>query len=125
NSVGFVAMVSVVAQLQLPLIGDGSGVPLKAWNEWVVRINPVNSTGTPVLLRKVTAKAGIKKMAVIFDQTQDSQRSDAEITKAQADAIGYQVVAYEAFRTGEPDFSAQISTIRGARPDAIFVAAAV
>lgn len=125
NSVGFVAMVPVVAQLQLPLIGDGSGVPLKAWNEWVVRINPVNSTGTPVLLRKVTAKAKIKKMAVIFDQTQDSQRSDAEITKAQADAIGYQVVAYEAFRTGEPDFSAQISTIRGARPDAIFVAAAV
>ena len=125
NSVGFVAMVSVVAQLQLPLIGDGSGVPLKEWNDWVVRINPVNSTGTPVLLRKVTAKAGIKKMAVIFDQTQDSQRSDAEITKAQAAAIGYQVVAYEAFRTGEPDFSAQISTIRGARPDAIFVAAAV
>src|ERR1700709_2183005 len=67
NSVGFVAMVPVVAQLQLPLIGDGSGVPLKEWNDWVVRINPVNTTGTPVLLRKVTAKAGIKKMAVIFD----------------------------------------------------------
>jgi branched-chain amino acid transport system substrate-binding protein len=125
NSVGFVAMVPVVAQLQLPLIGDGSGVPLKEWNDWVVRVNPVNSTGTPVLLKKAVAKAGIKKMAVIFDQTQDSQRSDAEITKAQAGAIGYQVVAYEAFRTGEPDFSAQISTIRGARPDGIFVAAAV
>jgi branched-chain amino acid transport system substrate-binding protein len=125
NSVGFVAMVPVVAQLQLPLIGDGSGVPLKEWNTWVVRVNPVNTTGTPLLLRKVTAKVGLKRLAVIYDQTQDSQRSDAEICKAEASRIGYQVVAYEAFRTGDPDFSAQIASIRSAKPDAIFVAAAV
>jgi branched-chain amino acid transport system substrate-binding protein len=125
NSVGFVAMVPVVEQLGLPLIGDGSGVPLKTWNNWVVRVNPVNTTGTPILLRKVVAKAGIKRLAVIFDQTQDSQRSDAEICKAQAGTIGYQLVAYEAFRTGDPDFSAQIASIRANKPDAIFVAAAV
>lgn len=125
NSVGFVAMVPVVEQLGLPCIGDGSGVPLKAWNTWVVRVNPVNTTGTPVLLRKVVAKVGIKKLAVIYDQTQDSQRSDAEVCKAQAGTIGYQLVSYEAFRTGDPDFSAQIASIRSTRPDAIFVAAAV
>ena len=125
NSVGFVAMVPVVEQLGLPMIGDGSGVPLKAWNGWVVRVNPVNTTGTPILLRKVVAKAGIKRLAVLFDQTQDSQRSDAEVCKAEAASIGYEVVSYEAFRTGDPDFSAQISSIRSTRPDAIFVAAAV
>jgi branched-chain amino acid transport system substrate-binding protein len=125
NSVGFVAMVPVVAQLELPLIGDGSGVPLKEWNNWVVRVNPVNATGTPTLLRKVVAAAGIKRLAVIYDQTQDSQRSDAEICKSEAAADLYQVVAYEAFRTGDPDFSAQIASIRGTRPDAIFVAAAL
>ncbi|HEY0181918.1 MAG TPA: ABC transporter substrate-binding protein [Rhodopila sp.] len=125
NSVGFVAMVPVVEQLGLPLVGDGSSVPLKTWNNWVVRVNPVNSTGTPILLRKVVAKAAVKRLAVIFDQTQDSQRSDAEVCKAEAASIGYQLVSYEAFRTGDPDFSAQISSIRSVRPDAIFVAAAV
>jgi branched-chain amino acid transport system substrate-binding protein len=125
NSVGFVAMVPVVAQIDLPLIGDGSGVPLKEWNEWVVRVNPVNSTGTPAMLRKIVSLVNIKRLGVIFDQTQDSQRSDAEICKSEAAAIGYEVVAYEAFRTGEQDFSPQVAILRGAKPDAIFVAAAV
>jgi branched-chain amino acid transport system substrate-binding protein len=125
NSVGFVALVPVVKQLGLPMIGDGAGVPIKDWNEWVVRVNPVNTTGTPAMLRKVVAKEKIKRLGVIYDQTQDSQRSDAEICKAQASVIGYDLVAYEAFRTGDQDFSPQIATLRGAKPDAIFVAAAV
>jgi len=124
NSVGFVAIVPVVGQLGLPVICDGSGVPIKEWNSWVCRVNPVNTTGTPALLRKVVAKEKIKRLAVLFDQTQDSQRSDAEVCKAQAGPIGYDLVAYEAFRTGDPDFSAQIATIRVAKPDAIFIAAA-
>jgi branched-chain amino acid transport system substrate-binding protein len=125
NSVGFVAMVPAIEQLGFPLIGDGSGVPLKQWNTWVERVNPVNSTGTPVLLRKVVALEHVKRLAVIFDETQDSQRSDAEICKASAGAIGYDLVAYEGFRTGDQDFSPEIATIRQARPDAIFVAAAI
>jgi branched-chain amino acid transport system substrate-binding protein len=125
NSVGFVGMVPVAEQLSFPLIGDGSGVPLKEWNSWVVRVNPVNTTGTPVLLKKVVAKENIKRLGVIFDQTQDSQRSDAEVCKASAGAIGYEVVAYEAFRTGDQDFSPQIASLRSARPDAVFVAAAM
>ena len=125
NSVGFVGMVPVAEQLSFPLIGDGSGVPLKEWNTWVVRVNPVNSTGTPILLKKVVAKEKIKRLGVIFDQTQDSQRSDAEICKASAGAIGYEVVAYEAFRTGDQDFSPQIASLRANKPDAVFVAAAM
>jgi branched-chain amino acid transport system substrate-binding protein len=125
NSVGFVAMVPVMPQLALPLIADGSGVPVKEWNNWVVRVNPVNTTGTPLLLKKVVAKEKIKRLAVLFDQTQDSQRSDAEVCKAYPARIGYDLVAYEAFRTGDPDFSAEIATIRASRPDAIFIAAAV
>ena len=125
NSVGFVGMVPVAEQLNFPLIGDGSGVPLKEWNTWVVRVNPVNTTGTPVMLKKVVAKEKIKRLGVVFDQTQDSQRSDAELCKASAGAIGYEVVAYEAFRTGDQDFSPQIASLRSARPDAVFVAAAM
>ncbi|MBV9826174.1 MAG: ABC transporter substrate-binding protein [Alphaproteobacteria bacterium] len=125
NSVGFVGMVPVAEQLSFPLIGDGSGVPLKEWNSWVVRVNPVNATGTPVLLKKIVAKEKIKRLGVIFDQTQDSQRSDAEICKSSAGLIGYEVVSYEAFRTGDQDFSPQIASLRANKPDAIFVAAAM
>lgn len=124
NSVGFVPIVPVAEQLQIPLVGDGSGVPIKAWNTWGYRVNPINSTGTPVLLRAVVAREKVKRLAVIYDQTQDGQRSDAEVCKAMAGPIGYDLVAFEAFRTGDQDFSPQIATVRSGRPDAIFIAAA-
>lgn len=124
NSVGFVPIVPVAAQLSIPIIGDGSGVPIKRWNPWGYRVNPINSTGTPVLLRTVVARNKVKRLAVIYDQTQDGQRSDAEVCKAMAGPLGYDLVAYEAFRTGDQDFSPQIATILSGRPDAIFIAAA-
>jgi branched-chain amino acid transport system substrate-binding protein len=125
NSVGFVPIVPVAEQLRIPLLGDGSGVPIKVWNAWGYRVNPINSTGTPVLLRKVAERTKFKRLAVIYDQTQDGQRSDADVCKAMAGSIGYDLVAFEAFRTGDQDFSPQIATARSARPDAIFVAAAI
>lgn len=125
NSVGFVPIVPVAEQVQIPVIGDGSGVPLKTWNTWSFRVNPINSTGTPILVKQVVAREKVKKFAVIYDQTQDGQRADAEVCKAQAGALGYQLVAYEAFRTGDQDFSPQIATVRSSRPDALFIAAAI
>jgi branched-chain amino acid transport system substrate-binding protein len=125
NSVGFVPIVPVAEQLRIPLIGDGSGVPIKAWNGWGFRVNPINSTGTPVLLHKVAEHTKFKRLAVFYDQTQDGQRSDADVCKAMAGPVGYDLVAFEAFRTGDQDFSAQIATVRSTRPDAIFVAAAI
>jgi branched-chain amino acid transport system substrate-binding protein len=125
NSVGFVPIIPVAEQVSLPVIGDGSGVPLKTWNSWGFRVNPINSTGTPVLLKQVVQREKVKRLAVLYDQTQDGQRADAEVCKAQAGPLGYDLVAYEAFRTGDPDFSPEIATIRSVRPDAIFIAAAV
>jgi branched-chain amino acid transport system substrate-binding protein len=124
NSVGFVPILPVAEQASFPLIGDGSGVPIKTWNSWTFRVNPINSTGTPVLLRQVVAREKVKRLAVLYDQTQDGQRADADVCKTSAGTIGYEVVSFDAFRTGDQDFSPQIATLRNAKPDAIFVAAA-
>jgi ABC-type branched-subunit amino acid transport system substrate-binding protein len=78
-----------------------------------------------VLLRKVAERTKFKRLAVIYDQTQDGQRSDTDVCKAMAGSIGFDLVAFETFRTGVQDFSPQIATARSARPDAIFVAAAI
>ena len=78
----------------------------------------------PVLLQKVVAKEGIKKLAVIYDQTQDAQAGDADVCKELASKLGYEIVAFEAFRAGDQDFSPQITKIRSLKPDAIYVAAA-
>ena len=38
--------------------------------------------------------------------------------------LGYEIVAFEAFRAGDQDFSPQITKIRSLKPDAIYVAGA-
>ena len=124
NSVGFVPSVPVAGQLQIPMVGAGSGAPLKQWNPYVFRVNPVSGTAIPELLRRVHGKLGFKRLGVIYDQTQDGQAGDAQVCRAMAKELGYELVAFEAFRAGDQDFSAQLATLRSVKPDALFVAAA-
>lgn len=124
NSVGFLPCVPVAGQSEMPLIGNGSLAPIKEWNPWAYRENTISAVATPALIRAVVDKDKIKRLAVIFDQTQDNQVGDAAICKNLAAQLGYEVVAFEAFRAGDQDFSPQIATIRGSKPDAVFVAAA-
>jgi branched-chain amino acid transport system substrate-binding protein len=124
NSVGFVPLVPVAAQIKLPLIGNGSGAPIKEWNTYAYRVNPISSLAVPILVKKVADKLKVKRLAVIYDQTQDAQAGDAEVCKTLAGKLGYEMVAFEAFRANDQDFSPQISKIRSLRPDAIYVAAA-
>jgi len=124
NSVGYVPLVPVAGQIKLPIIGNGSGAPIKEWNTYVYRVNPVGSVAVPIMLQKIIAKEKIKKLAVIYDQTQDAQAGDAEVCKQLAGKLGYELVAFEAFRANDQDFSPQITKIRSVKPDAIYVAGA-
>ncbi len=124
NSVGYVPLVPVAGQIKLPLVGNGSGAPVKEWNTFAYRVNPVSTLAVPTMLRKVVEREKIKKLAVIYDQTQDAQAGDAEVCKSLAGQLGFEIVAFEAFRANDQDFSPQISKIRSLKPDAIYVAAA-
>jgi branched-chain amino acid transport system substrate-binding protein len=126
NSVGYVPLVPVAGQIKLPIIGNGSGAPIKdkEWSPYAYRVNAVGAIAVPIMLQKVLARHKIKKLAVIYDQTQDAQAGDAEVCKQQAGKLGYELVAYEAFRANDQDFSPQVTKIRSVKPDAIYVAAA-
>jgi branched-chain amino acid transport system substrate-binding protein len=123
NSVGYVPIVPIAAQLRLLLIGE-SGAPIKRWTPWAFRVNPVGATAVPVLLRTVVGKLSFKRLALIYDQTQDGQAGDAEVCRQMKATLGYDIVADQAFSSGAQDFGPQIASIANARPDAIFVAAA-
>jgi branched-chain amino acid transport system substrate-binding protein len=121
NSVGYVPIVPLAGQLKLPLVG-AAGAPVKRWTEWAYRVNPVSGTATPVLLEKVVTREHVKRLAVIYDQTQDAQAGDADACQKMKDKLGYEIVAFQAFNGGDQDFAPQLTTIKGAKPDAIYVA---
>src|SRR5262249_58558709 len=74
--------------------------------------------------KKVVEREKVKRLAVIYDQTQDAQAGDADQCRLNEKVLGYEIVAYEAFRAGDQDFSPQITKIRSVKPDAIYVAGA-
>ena len=74
NSVGYLPIIPAAAQLEIPVICNGSGAPVKEWNPWTCRVNLVSAVATPVMMTKLKGTLGFKKLGVIFDQTQDSQR---------------------------------------------------
>jgi branched-chain amino acid transport system substrate-binding protein len=124
NSVGFAAIVPVAGQLSVAVINNGSGVPIKKPSEWVYRVNPVSTVSVPIFLKKIHDKLKFKRLAVIYDQTQDAQAGDAVVCREEKAKLGYEIVADEAFRAGDQDFSAQISKIKAVKPDMIYVAGA-
>ena len=122
NSVGFLPCIPIAGQLNCPLVGNGSGAPVKKWTDWAYRVNTVATTAFPAMMRVVVKEANVKRLAVIYDQTQDAQKGDADLCKKFASELGYEIVAFEAMRAGDQDFSPQLSKMRTTKPDAIYVA---
>ena len=46
---------------------------------------------------------------------------EAELIRNSAKEIGYDLIAFEAFRANDTDFRPQLTSIKGARPQAIFI----
>jgi branched-chain amino acid transport system substrate-binding protein len=124
NSVGFLPMTPVAAQFKIPVIGNGSGASIKEWNDWVYRVNPTSAVATPALIQKVVEKHKAKRVAIIYDQTQEVQAGDAAICRRVAAEFGYTIVSDEAYKSGDQDFSAQITKVKFSKADALFLAAA-
>ncbi len=123
NSVGFLPCIPVSGQIHMPLIGNGSGAPVPddQWTAWAYRINPVSKTATPAFLEVVIKAANVKRLAVVYDPSQDAHAGDAHICKQLAGKIGYEIVSFEACRGTDQDFSSQLTNVRVNKPDAVFV----
>ena len=48
---GFIPLIPVANELQMPLIGNGSLAPVRSWNPWAYRCNTISAVATPALLR--------------------------------------------------------------------------
>jgi branched-chain amino acid transport system substrate-binding protein len=62
-----------------------------------------------------------KKAAVLYDVASDYNKGIAEFFKQTFEENGGEVVAFETYTTGDKDFSAQLTKIKDANPDVIFL----
>ncbi|MDR2542618.1 MAG: ABC transporter substrate-binding protein [Treponema sp.] len=62
-----------------------------------------------------------RRAAVLYDAGADYNTGLAEAFRDQFISLGGQIVAYEAYQTGDVDFNAQITRIRAANPDVVYL----
>lgn len=69
------------------------------------------------------AKENLKatKAAVLFDIASDYNKGLAEIFKKSFEEMGGQVPAFESYTTNDKDFSAQLTKVKAAAPDLLFL----
>jgi branched-chain amino acid transport system substrate-binding protein len=97
---------------------DNEGKPKK----FVVRACFTDSLQGKVLAKFAREYMHAKKAAVLYDVASEAPKGQAELFKkdfeSQEDG---QVVAFETYTTGDRDFSAQLTKIKAAGPDIVFL----
>jgi branched-chain amino acid transport system substrate-binding protein len=74
-----------------------------------------------LLARFATDNLKTQRAAVLYDVASDYNKGIAEVFKAHYERLGGKVVAFETYTTGDKDFSAQLTKIKDAKPEVIFL----
>ena len=98
-------------------IDQASGVPKR----YVFRGCFTDPFQALVLAKFAMNDLGAKKAAVLYDVSSEAPLGQATLFKDTFTAAGGEIVAFETFTTGDKDFSAQLTNIREAQPDIIFL----
>jgi branched-chain amino acid transport system substrate-binding protein len=107
---------------RVPMISPGSTNPkVTEVGDYVFRacfIDPFQGT---VMARFAVDELKVKKVAILFDFKQDYSVGLADFFRKTFSELGGEIVADERYTSGDIEFRAQLTTIRAAKPDAIFV----
>ena len=106
----------------VPMISPGSTNPkVTEVGDYIFRACFIDPFQGAVMARFAVDELHAKRLAILFDFKQDYSVGLAEYFRATATKLGAEIVADERYTSGDIEFRAQLTTIRAAKPDAIFV----
>lgn len=107
---------------KIPMISPWSTNPeTTKGKEFVFRAGFVDTFQGQVMAKFTFQELGIRKAAVLFDEASDYNKGLAQIYKQSFEKLGGQVVAYEAYVTGQKDVSQQLSRIKESGAELVFL----
>jgi len=112
-----VALISPWSTTPKTTLDSKSGAPKK----YVFRACFIDPFQGRVVARFALDNLKLKKAAVLYDVASEYNKGIAEFFKETYEKNGGSVVAFETYTTSDKDFSAQLTKIKKARPDVIFL----
>jgi branched-chain amino acid transport system substrate-binding protein len=89
----------------------------------VFRDSLTEAAVVPHALKAVIKRYNVKTAAIIFGNDDAFTKTDYDVAKAALDAAHIKIVATQTFSKGDVDFSAQLTSIKTANADLLFVGA--
>ncbi|MFO7265494.1 MAG: ABC transporter substrate-binding protein [Limnochordales bacterium] len=112
----------VANNLRTPMISPWStAVETTVNRPYVFRAAFVDDFQGAVVARFAREVLGAQTAAVLFDIASDYNKGIAEIFRDRFTQLGGRIVAFESYTTGDRDFSSQLTRIRAANPDVLFL----
>lgn len=106
----------------VPMISPGSTNPkVTEVGDYIFRACFIDPFQGAVMARFAIDELHAKRLAILFDFKQDYSVGLADYFRDTVKKMGGEIVADERYTSGDIEFRAQLTTIRAANPDAIFV----
>lgn len=110
---------------KVPLIGTSiTAIGATDIGPYCFRTSLPEADVIPAALKKAMAR-GAKTIALLYANDDLFSKSSYDQMKAAADAVGLKIVDIETFSQKDTDFSAQLTKVKGLKPDAVGIAALV
>ena len=107
---------------KVPMISPGSTNPkVTEVGDYIFRACFIDPFQGAVMARFAADELHAKRFAILFDFKQDYSVGLAEFFRETVKKSGGEIVADERYTSGDIEFRAQLTTIRAASPDVIFV----
>lgn len=117
-----IAGARVAQRYGVPLITPSStNVQVTAVGDKIFRVCFIDSFQATVLARYIRENLKVTRVAVLYDQAQAYSKGLATELAAATKKRGGEIVSLQAYSGGDQDFSAQLTTIREAKPEVLFI----
>ncbi len=112
----------ICQQNQIPMVSPSSTNPkVTQTGNYIFRVCFIDPFQGTVMANFAARTLKAKKVAVFTDVKSDYSKGLAQFFKEQFLKTGGQIVAELDFNGGDKDFKAQLTAIKGANPDAVFI----
>jgi branched-chain amino acid transport system substrate-binding protein len=107
---------------RVPMISPASTNPkVTEVGDYVFRTCFIDPFQGAVMARFAAQELGARRVAILLDYKQDYSVGLADYFRRTFRELGGEIVADERYTSGDIEFRAQLTTLRAAKPDAIFV----
>ncbi|WML41428.1 ABC transporter substrate-binding protein [Neobacillus sp. OS1-2] len=108
----------------IPIMGTSTtaeGIP--QIGDYVFRNSLPEALAIPAALKKAVDKNGAKKVAILYGNDDVFTKSGFDTMKKAAEDLGLDILTIETFQKGQSDYNAQLTKIKGLKPDLILCSA--